>query len=89
MWGFIVSWCFLKIRNSSLKIIRLCQSHYLSAPILSWDAMLNMENVDLELIWDAYMHLLFEMGVRGGVLYTSKRSRKVKNNYLQSYYPKQ
>ena len=80
MWGFIVSWYFLKIRNSSLKIIRLCKSHYLSAPILSLDAMLDMEKVDIEIIWDAYMHLLFEMGMRGGVSYTSKRSRKVKND---------
>ena len=38
------------VRNSSLKIIRLCQSHCLSALILSCDAMLNMAKVDLELI---------------------------------------
>ena len=42
--------------------------------------MLNMEKVDIEIIWDACMHLLFEMGMRGRVSYTSKRSRKVEND---------
>ena len=33
---------FEKFRNNSLKNYGLCPSHYLSAPALSWDAMLNM-----------------------------------------------
>ena len=32
---------FEKIRNSSFRNFGLCQNHYLSAPPLSWDAMLN------------------------------------------------
>ena len=36
---------FEKFRNNSLKNYGLCPSHYLSAPALSWDAMLNMTNV--------------------------------------------
>ena len=39
-------------RNNSLKNYGLCQSHYLSAPALSWDAILNMTTVKLELIPD-------------------------------------
>ena len=36
-----------KIKNNSLKNYGLCQSHYLSAPALSWDAMLNMTKLEL------------------------------------------
>ena len=38
----------------------LCPSHYLSAPALSWDAMLNMTKVEIDLISDAHMYLFFE-----------------------------
>ena len=49
----------------SLKItyyvrVILNSSHYLSAPSLSWDAMLSMTKVELELILDADMCLFFE-----------------------------
>ena len=53
---------FDKFRNTSLKINRLCPSHCLSAPALSWDAMLNMAKVELEPISDADKYLLFEKG---------------------------
>ena len=39
---------FEKFRNNSLKNY-VCPSHYLSAPALSWDAILNMEKVELKL----------------------------------------
>ena len=49
-----------KFRNGSLKKFKLCQSHYLSAPALSWNAMLNMTKSELELIPDAHIYLIFE-----------------------------
>ena len=36
---------FGKFRNNSLKNYGLCPSHYLSAPALTWNAMLNMTKV--------------------------------------------
>ena len=42
-------------------------SHYLSAPALSWDVMLSMTKVELELILDANKYLYFRKGMRGGV----------------------
>ena len=36
---------FEKFRNNSLKNYWLCPSHYLSAPALSWDAMLTMRKI--------------------------------------------
>ena len=44
---------FEKCRNNNLKKYGLCPSHYLSAPPLNWDTMLNMAKVGLELISDA------------------------------------
>ena len=43
---------FEKFRNSSLKNYGLCPSHYLSAPALSSDAVLNMTKIKLEHIPD-------------------------------------
>ena len=43
---------FEKFRNNSLKNYGLCPNHYLSAPGLSWDAMLEITKIELELIPD-------------------------------------
>ena len=53
-----------EFRNNSFKNYRLCLSHYLSAPTLSWDAMLNMEKGEIELISDPDMYIFFEEGTR-------------------------
>ena len=51
---------FEKFRNGSLKSYGLSPSHYLRAPVLSCHAVLNMTKIELELISDADMYLLFE-----------------------------
>ena len=80
---------FEKFRNNSLKNYGLCPSNYLSAPDLSWDAMLKMKKIELELIPDPGMHIFFEKGTRGGISYISNRYSKVNNKYLKSYDSKQ
>ena len=80
---------FENFRNNSLKNYGLCPSHYLSTQALSWDAMLNMTKVELELISDADMYLSFEKRMRGGVSRVSKRYSKANNKYLKSYDSKQ
>ena len=49
---------FEKFRNNNLTNYKLCPSKYLSVPALSWDAMLNMTEVGLELIPDPNVHIL-------------------------------
>ena len=78
-----------KFRNNSIKNYRLCPSYYLSAPALSWDAMLNMTKVKLEPILDPHMYIFFEKGMRGGVSHISNRYSKANNKYLKFYDPKQ
>ena len=49
-----------KSRNNSWNNYELCRSHYLNAPSLSWDAMLDMAKVELELIPDPDMYVFLE-----------------------------
>ena len=63
---------FKKFRNNSLKNYGLSPSHYLSAPSLSWDAMLIMTKIKLELIPDPDMYTFFEKGTKGGISYIPK-----------------
>ena len=51
---------FGKFRNNGFKNYGLCPSHYLSAPALSWYAMLNITKVELELVTDPGMYIFFE-----------------------------
>ena len=52
----------------------------------SWDAMLNMTKVELELISGDGMYLFFE---GGGISYISKKYSKVNNKHLKSCDPQQ
>ena len=60
----------------------------ISAPGLSWDAMLKMTNVDLEKISDIDKYLFIEKGLRGGISYIAKRYAKANSKYLNDYDPK-
>ena len=57
---------FGEFRNNGLKNYGLPPSYCLSASVLSWDAMLNMTKVELEIIPDPDIYLFFEKGMRGG-----------------------
>ena len=76
-----------KFTNNSIKNYGLSLSHYLSSPALSWDAMLNMTKVKLELISGLDMYIFFEKGMKGGVSYNSNIYSKANNKYLKSYDP--
>ena len=67
---------FEKFRNNSLKNYDLCPSHYWSAPGLSWDALLKMIKINLELITDPDMYISFEKGTRGIISYINAVSTK-------------
>ena len=80
---------FEKVRNNSIKNYGLCPSYYLSAPALSWDAILSMPKVKLQLISDTDMYIFFEKGMRGRVAYISNKYGKANIKYLKSYDPNQ
>ena len=49
---------FEKFRNNSLNNYGLFPSHYLSAPSLSWNTMLKMTEIELELVPNPDMYVL-------------------------------
>ena len=55
------------------KELWLRPSHYLNSPAVSWDAMVNMTKVKLELISDPDLYIFFEKDMRGAVSYISNR----------------
>ena len=64
---------FEKFINTCLNYYNLDPSHYFSSPGLSFDAMLKMTDVKLELTSDISMHLFTEKGITGCISYISKR----------------
>ena len=65
---------FEKFISTCLDYYGLDPCHYSSFPGLSWDAMLKMTRIELDLIRDIDMHLFIEKGMSGGVSYIAKRS---------------
>ena len=54
-------------------------AHYVSAPQLSWDAMLKQTRVQLELITDPEMYRMLANSMRGGICMISGRYSKANN----------
>ena len=89
-WGVLLSAdVFETFRNNSIENYGLYPSHYLSAPVLSWYAMLNRTKVKLELFSYPDMYIFFGKGMRGGVSYISDRYNEANNKYFKSYNPEQ
>ena len=76
---------YLKIINTCLNYYGLDPCHYFSSPGLSWDAMLKMAGIELELISDIGIHLFIEKGMRRGISYIAKRHSKANNKYVKNY----
>ena len=81
----ILADCFESFRNLSLEHYGLDPAHYVSTPGLSWDAMLKFTGVELELLTDADMMLMFMEGIRGGLSCIMRRYVKANNKYMVNY----
>ena len=73
---------FEKFINACLEHYGLDPCHYFSCPGLSWDAMLKMTGIELELISDTDMYLFVEERMRGGISYIAKRHSKANKKYM-------
>ena len=73
---------FENFRDLCLKIYRLDPVYYYTAPGLAWDACLKMTNINLELLSDPNMLLMFEKGIRGGISIISNRYGEANNKYM-------
>ena len=77
---------FEKFIKTCLEYYSLDPCHYFSSPGLSWDAMLKMTGIKLQLIDNINIHLFIEKGMRGGISYISKRYSKSDDNNTIVYW---
>ena len=76
---------FESFRKICLQYYKLDPCHYFTSPGLSWDAMLKMTNIKLELMTDIDMFQFIEKGMRGGISYIANRYGKANNMYMKKY----
>ena len=72
-------------RKTCMQHYKLDPCHYFTSPGLSWDAMLKMTNIKLELMSDVDMFLFIEKGMHGGVSYIANRYGNANNKYMKEY----
>ena len=76
---------FESFRKTCLQYYKLDPCNYFTSPGLSWDAMLKMTDIQLELMVDIDMFQFIEKGMRGGISYIANRYGKANNKYMKEY----
>ena len=78
---------FENFRSLCLNVYKLDPAHYYTLPGVSFDAMLKMTNVELDLLTDIDMLNFFKKGIRGGVSMCSGRKAIANNQFLDNFNP--
>ena len=74
---------FEEFRNICMENYSLGPAWCYTSPGLSWDDLLKHSKVNLELLTDPDMLLMFEKGIRGGVSMISNRHGQANNKYME------
>ena len=74
---------FENFRSTCLQYYKLDPCHYYTSPGLSWDAMLKMTDIKLELMTDIDMFQFIEKGTPGGISYIANRFGEANNKYMK------
>ena len=76
---------FEQFRNVCLKEYELDPTYFCTTPGLAIEARLKMTQVELELLTDIDMVLMFEKGIRGRISQAIQRYASVNNKYMPNY----
>ena len=76
---------FESFRKTCLQYYKLDPCQYFTSPGLSWDAMLKMTNIKLELMTNVDMFQFIEKGMRGGVSYIANLYGKASNKCMKNH----
>ena len=76
---------FKSFRKTCLQYYKLDPCHYFTSLGLSWEAMLKMTNIKLELMTDVNMFQFIEKGMLGGASYIANRYGTANNKYMNKY----
>ena len=76
---------FENFRKTCMQYYKLDPCHYFTSPGLSWDTMLKMTNIKLELMVDIDMFQFIEKGMRGRVSYIANQYGNANNKYMKEY----
>ena len=77
---------FENFRDMALEHFKVDPCHYVTAPGMFFDALLNISDVELELISDPEMYDFVERAKRGGVSSIMKRYAKANNKHMGDRY---
>ncbi len=74
-----------EFRRVCKEVYELDALHYYTVPGLTWDVMLKITEVEIDLISDPDMYLMVERGIRGGISTITKRYAKANNKCTKGY----
>ena len=74
---------FENFRTTCFQYYKLDPTQYFTSPGLSFDALLKMTDIKLDLISDINMYQFIEKGMRDGISYVSNRCGKANNKYMK------
>ena len=76
---------FESFRDKCIEIYELDPAHFLSAPGLAWKACLKKTKVELELLIDNDMLIMYEEGTRGGMCQATYKYLKANTKYMRNH----
>ena len=76
---------FEQFRTLCLREYKLDPAYFCTTPGLAFEGCLKMTKVELELLTDIDMVLMFEKGIRGGISQAIQRYASANNKYMSNY----
>ena len=76
---------FENFKSKCIEIYELAPAHFLSAPVLTWQACFKNTGVRLGLLNNIYMSLMVEKVIQSGICHAIHRYAKRNDKYMKNY----